>query len=115
MLVRIVDILERGKGNALNIGLKLSKTEFVCIVDADTEIRANSIEIALRCFDNKDVVAVGGRLAVRVENANYWQTVHHYEYKRSFDVIRRILYDFRAQYIVSGAFGFFRRDFIMQK
>lgn len=115
MLVRIVDILERGKGNALNIGLNLSKTEVVCIVDADTEIRANSIEIALKYFDNEDVVAVGGRLVVRVENANYWQKVQHYEYKRSFNIIRRILYYFRAQHIVSGAFGFFRRDFIMQK
>lgn len=60
--------------------MKLSKTEFVSIVDADTEIRANSIEIALRCFDNEAVVAVGGRLVVSVENANFWQTVQHYEY-----------------------------------
>ncbi len=49
-----------GKAKALNRGLDLIDEDFVVRIDADTEISARAIHVAMRHFANPQVGAVGG-------------------------------------------------------
>ena len=57
----VVDVSKiPGKARALNRGLDLIDEDFVVRIDADTEIEADAIKVAMRHFANAKVGAVGG-------------------------------------------------------
>ena len=117
-----------GKADALNMGINVAAYPyFVCIV-ADSVLQCDSLEKIVRpLLENAQVVAVGG--AVRPCNGAEIETgriirysmpkkllacMQVLEYDRSF-LASRILFDkFNGNIIISGAFGLFQKELVIQ-
>ena len=125
----VADKANGGKADALNAAINLSGAPLLCAVDADTLLEADSLLRAARPFvDEPDrTVVVGGTVRVangcRVRNGRVvdvgppkrplalLQTV---EYLRAFTMARLGWSRIGALTIVSGAFGLFRRDVVLE-
>lgn len=116
-----------GKADALNAALNLASGELVCAIDADTIVNADSLQWMVVPFvDRSDVVAVGG--TVRLSNggiletsrgprpgvpSNIWAGCQLVEYTRAFLIGRLGWNRLGGNLIVSGAFGVFRRQAVL--
>ena len=113
-LLREIFIQEKGKGNALNEGIRRAKNDLICVLDADCILKENALSQAMRHFDNDEVVAVGGRLLVAKEYSSLLEVAQYCEYMITFQIARRILDKLKAQCLISGAFGVFRKSVLLQ-
>jgi len=123
----VVDKENGGKADALNVGLNVSSAELVCAIDADTIIEPDALQRMVRPFLFEDrVVAAGG--TIRVANGSTirggrvllaraprrpiagFQAV---EYLRAFLIGRLGWNRLGGNLIISGAFGLFRSDAVM--
>lgn len=60
-MVREIFIREKGKGNAINEGIRRAKNDLICVLDADCVLKENALSQAVRHFENDEVmVAVAG-------------------------------------------------------
>jgi cellulose synthase/poly-beta-1,6-N-acetylglucosamine synthase-like glycosyltransferase len=117
-----------GKADAVNAGINASRTPLICITDADTLFESDALLRAVWPFiDDPLTVAVGGTVAVvngskvrggRVIEvrlpSNFVALIQALEYQRAFAVVRLGLSRLRAVSIISGAFGLFRRDAVIE-
>ncbi len=120
----VVDKLNGGKADALNVGLNLASGELVCAIDADTLIeRGALVRLARPMIIDPEVVATGGTIrpvnAVPTKNGqvldvtvprNMLAGVQVVEYLRAFLLGRLGLNRLGGNLIISGAFGLFRRE-----
>ena len=113
-VIRELFIREKGKGNAINEGIHRAKNDLICVLDADCILKDNALSQAVRHFDNDEVVAVGGRLLVAKEDASLLEIAQCCEYMITFQIARRILDKLKAQCLISGAFGVFRKSVLLQ-
>ena len=114
----------RGKADAMNAGLNLSRTPLFCIIDADSILEESALLRAVRPFveDPLRMVAVGG--TIRIANGcevhagrivrvglprRFLPMVQTLEYVRAFLMARMAWSHWRVLTIISGAFGIFRR------
>lgn len=111
---REVFIQKRGKGNALNIGISLSKYELICVLDADCILDDNALMNIIGHFKDESVVAAGGRLSVIQRNRKLIVKVQDYEYIRTFQITRNVFASLNAQCLISGAFGVFRKSSLVE-
>lgn len=118
-----------GKTDSLNVGLNLARYPLVCMVDADSILDSSALLTVAKPFSDEPdrVVATGGVvrvanecgvLAGRVVEARWpraWlpriQTV---EYLRAFLLGRAGWSRISGLVIISGAFGLFRRDLVVE-
>lgn len=125
----VVDKQNGGKADALNAAIDLASHPYVCAVDADSLLDSDALLRAVRPFiDAPDTtVAVGGTIRVvngclvragqvlEVRPPRQWlelfQTV---EYLRAFLLARMAWTRNQAVTIISGAFGIFRRDVLLE-
>lgn len=101
-----------GKSAAANLGLGYCTGEIIVIADADTTYDRDAFAELLRPFADPKVGAVSGNLGVRNTAASLltrWQAV---QYLVSISLGRRVTDMFDILFIVSGAFGAFRREAI---
>lgn len=125
----VLDKVNSGKADALNAGLGLVTTELFCAVDADSLIEADGLLRVVQPFveDPERVVAVGG--TVRVANgcgvragrvravalpSRLLPLLQTVEYLRAFMMARLAWGRIGCLMIVSGAFGLFRRDVVIE-
>ena len=123
----VVDKVNGGKADALNVGICAANYPLVCCIDADIILDEDALlRLARPMIESSKVVAVGG--IVRVANgceveagrvvkiSTPKQSVPNFqivEYLRAFMVGRTGWATVNALLIISGAFGMFRRkDFI---
>lgn len=120
----VVDKLNGGKADALNVGLNLASGELVCAIDADTLIeRGALVRLARPMIIDPRVVATGGTIrpvnAVPTRNGQVLDVtvprqllagVQVVEYLRAFLLGRLGLNRLGGNLIISGAFGLFRRE-----
>ena len=123
----VVDKANGGKADALNAGLNFATSELVCAIDADTLIEPDALQRMVRPFLYGDqVLAAGG--TIRIANNSLvrggrvvdvraprhpipgFQVV---EYLRAFLFGRLGWNRLGGNLIISGAFGLFRRDAVM--
>jgi cellulose synthase/poly-beta-1,6-N-acetylglucosamine synthase-like glycosyltransferase len=120
----VVDKENGGKADALNAGLNVATGALVCAVDADTLIEPDALLRMVRPFlESDDVVAAGG--TVRVANGSSVRSgrvvharaprrllagVQAVEYLRAFLFGRLGWNRLGGNLIISGAFGLFRRE-----
>ncbi len=117
-----------GKADALNMGINVAAYPYFLCIDADSVLQCDSLEKIVRpLLENAQVVAVGG--AVRPCNGAEIETgriirysmpkkllacMQVLEYDRSF-LASRILFDkFNGNIIISGAFGLFQKELVIQ-
>jgi cellulose synthase/poly-beta-1,6-N-acetylglucosamine synthase-like glycosyltransferase len=125
----VIDKVNGGKADAQNAGISLSRANHFCIVDGDTVLEPDALIRAVQPFlDDPDrTIAVGGTL--RIANGNsaengqvrrvrlsdrFLPRIQVVEYLRSFLMGRLAWSRINSLLIISGAFGLFRRDVVME-
>lgn len=117
-----------GKGDALNVGINASQYPYFICIDADSMLQTDSLErIVQPAMEDDDVVAVGGLIRVaqciRVDTDgkltyhlpwNFLASMQVMEYDRSFLASRILLDGFNGNLIISGAFGLFKKDVVIE-
>jgi cellulose synthase/poly-beta-1,6-N-acetylglucosamine synthase-like glycosyltransferase len=117
------------RADAVNAGVDLARYPLVCMVDADSILEENALVAVAKPFvdDPRRVVASGGVIRVangasvvrgRVEDARHssrWLArIQCVEYIRSFLLGRIGWSRMGSLLIISGAFGLFRRDVVVE-
>jgi cellulose synthase/poly-beta-1,6-N-acetylglucosamine synthase-like glycosyltransferase len=124
----VVDKVNGGKADSLNVALDAARFPFVVACDADTLIEPDALLRLARpfLFDQK-IAAVGGTIRVvnscRVEDgrvvdarvdARWLAGIQTVEYLRAFLFGRLGWNLLGGNLIISGAFGLFRRDYLTE-
>ena len=123
----VVDKDQGGKADAINAALNVATAELVCVIDTDTLIEPDALQLLVRPFiDREDVLAAGA--TVRVANGSTarggrvrtvraprralagFQAV---EYLRAFLFGRLGWNRLGGNLVISGAFGLFRREALL--
>ncbi|MEZ0276399.1 MAG: glycosyltransferase family 2 protein [Roseimicrobium sp.] len=125
----VVDKQNGGKADALNAAIDLASHPYVCAVDADSLLDSDALLRAVRPFvDAPDTtLAVGGTIRVvngcqvrsgqvlEVRPPKHWlELFQAVEYLRAFLLARMAWTSNQAVTIISGAFGIFRRDVLLE-
>lgn len=125
----VIDKENGKKGDALNAGINYSNYPLICCLDSDGILDEKGLsQICLPFFENpEETVAVGGTIRVindtevycgRVRETkiswNYFSIIQIVEYLRAF-LVGRMGWDYiRCNTIVSGAFGLFKKDVVIE-
>lgn len=125
----LVDKVNGGKADALNAGINFAKHDYLCCVDADSLLESDALTKIMYqvVADEKELVACGGNIIpvndceVRMGSIRRYappkaamarfQTV---EYLRAFLAGRLGWAYARSLLIISGAFGIFKRQRVME-
>jgi len=124
----VIDKVNGGKADALNVGLNHCRSPLVCSLDADTIVERRALLRMVEPFlyGSERVAAVGG--TVRVANGcsvrdgqivdvdlprSWLARFQIVEYLRAFGSGRLGFNRLGGNLIISGAFGMFRRDALM--
>ena len=117
-----------GKADAINMGINTCRFPWFICMDADSALQRDSLSRIVRpILEQENVVAVGGVVrpsnGVELKNGrivsyhipkNLLAAMQVMEYDRSF-LASRILFDkFNGSLIISGAFGLFRKDLVIE-
>lgn len=123
----VIDKNNGGKADALNVGLNYCRTPVFCAMDADTLLQSDALMRVARPFmDDRDTIAVGGIIRIvngcKVDSGvvkdvrmpkNLLAQLQVLEYLRAFLTGRMGWSALRAMLIISGAFGLFRRAYVV--
>ena len=121
----VIDKVNGGsKADAVNAGINAASGRLVLVIDADTMLEPDALSRAAMPFlENPDTVAVGGYVAIangcRIEHSrvtdvgmprSWLARFQIVEYMRSFLLFRLACASGNGVALISGAFGLFRRD-----
>jgi peptidoglycan-N-acetylglucosamine deacetylase len=125
----VVDKQNGGKADALNVGINVSKQPYVCGIDADSILEGDALlKLASSMLDDtKPYVALGGNIypangftfdkgkvekrSIPKEMICRFQTI---EYLRAFTSGRIGWSELRSLMIISGAFGLFQKEALIE-
>lgn len=125
--LRVIDKDNGGKADSLNAGINAARYPLFCGVDADSILQRDSLQKVVKPFlRDPTMVATGG--TIRVANGcdvrrgdvrqvdlprNLWALFQVMEYLRSFLFGRLGWSSLNAMLIISGAFGVFRKQVVI--
>jgi cellulose synthase/poly-beta-1,6-N-acetylglucosamine synthase-like glycosyltransferase len=123
----VVDKENGGKADSLNAGLNAARYPYVLAVDADTLVESDALLRLARPFLlGKSIAAIGGTIRVanncRIEHGRVVEArvdsrwlpgIQTVEYLRAFLFGRLGWNRLGGNMIISGAFGLFRRDYLL--
>ena len=125
----VVDKENGGKSDALNAGINCCRTSLFCAIDADSILEPDALLRVVRPFidDPHLTIAAGGTIRIangcKVDSGriseihlprNFLALVQIVEYLRAFLSARLGLGQMQALTVISGAFGLFRRDHVVE-
>ncbi|SDW06977.1 Glycosyltransferase, catalytic subunit of cellulose synthase and poly-beta-1,6-N-acetylglucosamine synthase [Marinococcus luteus] len=114
-----------GKADALNAGIEYAAEEVVVTLDADTVLTPEALPVINNKFSDPDVVAAGGMVHVlqtktasplrklTLAGTSMLLRVQMLDFLKAFYVTKLSLARFQALAIISGAFGIFRKDALL--
>lgn len=119
----IIDKVNGGKADAINVGINYSKKKLICTIDADSVLDQQALKQTVQpMMNNERVFVSGGQLAVangvslrdnHVINStlprNPWVQWQIIEYLKSFMIARYSMSKINAILIMSGAFSVYKR------
>lgn len=125
--ITLINKANGGKADSINAGINASRYPYFVCMDADSILQKDSLSmIAVPVLENHDVVAVGSMIRISndcvFENGELVQmrlprrltpAFQVLEYERSFLASRILLDKFNANLIISGAFGLFKKDAVI--
>ncbi|VVM42513.1 hypothetical protein PS662_00368 [Pseudomonas fluorescens] len=103
-----------GRVSSLNAGLSLASGEIVMALDGDTSFDNNMVSAIVRNFEDPSVPAVAGSLRVRNVWGSWVTAMQALEYLLSIHMSKIGLAEWNLVNNVSGAFGAFRRSFLVK-
>ena len=125
--ITLINKKNGGKADAINMGINASKYPYFTCMDADSILQRDSLtKIAIPVLESQDVIAVGSM--IRISNDSEFENgelvklrlpkkllpaFQVLEYERSFLASRILLDKFNANLIISGAFGLFKKDAVI--
>ncbi|MCM3618853.1 glycosyltransferase [Sutcliffiella horikoshii] len=122
----VLDKVNGGKADALNAGIIVSSNNIIVTLDADSILDNQSLSIINNTFEDKSIIAAGGMVHVlqgrkMVDDklvpslkSKFIVRLQLIEYLRGFYVYKASLAKSNALSIISGAFGIFRRDVLLE-
>ncbi|MEW6238546.1 MAG: glycosyltransferase [Candidatus Omnitrophota bacterium] len=124
----IIDKQNGGKADTLNAGINFCRTPIFCAMDADSLLEQDALARIVRPFlEDEKTVAAGG--VIRIANGcnvragmlsqvrlpqNWLAKFQVLEYLRAFLAGRMGWESLNATFIISGAFGLFRRSIVVE-
>lgn len=102
-----------GRVSSLNAGLQAATGEIVFAMDGDTSFDNNVVSDMVRHFEDPNVPAVSGCLRVRNTWTSFATVMQSLEYFLSIQTSRVGLSEWNTVNNISGAFGAFRRSFLV--
>jgi cellulose synthase/poly-beta-1,6-N-acetylglucosamine synthase-like glycosyltransferase len=123
----LIDKVNGGKADAINAGINAARYPLVCVMDADSLLEEHALARAVLPFlEDPATLAAGGIIRIangcRVEQGRVtdvrlprsrFATFQVVEYLRAFLSGRVAQSAFNGLLIISGAFGVFRRDVVV--
>ncbi|VVM98259.1 glycosyltransferase family 2 protein [Pseudomonas fluorescens] len=103
-----------GRVSSLNAGLAHASGEIVMALDGDTSFDNNMVSAMVRHFADPSVPAVAGSLRVRNAWSSMTAAMQALEYLLSIHLSKIGLAEWNLVNNISGAFGAFRRSFLMK-
>lgn len=126
--LKIINKENGGKADSLNAGLNYSQTPLFCCIDADSILERDSLQLVISPFlEDETTIASGG--TIRIANGckvkdghlekiglpkNPLALVQIIEYLRAFLFGRMGWSVLNSMLIISGAFGVFRRNIVIE-
>ncbi len=126
-MLRVIDKVNGGKADSLNVGINVSRYPLFCCIDADSILERNSLRRVVQPFlDDATTIASGG--TIRIANGcevsqgfltkiglptNILALFQLVEYLRAFLFGRVGWTPLNAVLIISGAFGVFHKDTVV--
>ncbi|MEK6706471.1 MAG: glycosyltransferase [Bdellovibrionota bacterium] len=125
----VIDKTNTGKADSLNVGIGVARHDIICSVDADTIPEPDCLSKTIIPFIDRpgETIATGGTVRVingcqlksqKVEKStlpsNFWALFQVVEYVRVFFCGRVGWNSFNATIIISGAFGLFSKQAIIE-
>lgn len=101
------------KAGAINYGLWFATGEIITVVDADTLIERNAIQLLVKQFSRPNVVAVSGNVRILSGDGGVNSLIsrlQQYEYLLSLEMGRRFNAIMNMLIIIPGALGAFKRE-----
>jgi cellulose synthase/poly-beta-1,6-N-acetylglucosamine synthase-like glycosyltransferase len=102
-----------GKANALNFGIEESSGDLIMVVDSDSKLSNNAVELMVNYFNEEKVGAVAGSVFVsnRVNSITKLQAL---EYIEGLNMVRNGQAFFSLVSIIPGPIGMFRKSAIVE-
>jgi cellulose synthase/poly-beta-1,6-N-acetylglucosamine synthase-like glycosyltransferase len=97
-----------GKSSALNLGIKVSKAEFVLCMDGDSLLTPSSLKVAVRHFVNPEIGAVAGNVKV-LNRGKFFTDLQALEYLEGLNMARSAQSSIKLVNIIPGPIGLFRK------
>ena len=124
----MIDKENGGKADAINAGINAARYPLICVMDADSLLEEHALTRAVLPFiEDPSTIAAGGIIRIangcRIENGRVLQVrlppnplamFQVVEYFRAFLGGRVAQSSLKALLIISGAFGLFRRDLVLE-
>ncbi|GAA0720948.1 hypothetical protein GCM10008905_10760 [Clostridium malenominatum] len=115
----VIDKENNGKAESLNAGVRFSKNELVLTLDADCILKQDALKIMNNTFADKKVIASGGAVHTmqmfKLNNpAKLLILLQSLDYIKGFYIYKASLAYNKALAIISGAFGIFKRDVLLE-
>ena len=115
----VIDKYNSGKAHSLNVGTAFAKKELVLTMDGDCILEKNALINMNKTFEDEDVIASGGvvhimqmfKLENKVRGIVLMQAL---DYIKGFYIYKASLAYNDALGIISGAFGVFRKNILME-
>ncbi|WP_457565151.1 glycosyltransferase [Caminibacter sp.] len=98
-----------GKANAINFGIEHSNGEIIMVVDADSKLEKNAVELMVRYFINPEIAAVAGSVYVSNRN-NLITKLQALEYIEGLNMVRNGQAFLKLVNIIPGPIGMFRKN-----
>ena len=124
----VIDKNNGGKADAINAGVNAARYPLVCVIDADSILEPEALmRAALPFVENPNTLATGGIIRIvngctvdegrvtKIDMPDSWLACFQVvEYLRAFLSGRVAMSAANALLIISGAFGVFRRDAVLE-
>ncbi|MBN2896402.1 MAG: glycosyltransferase family 2 protein [Campylobacterales bacterium] len=110
--LRVLSKPNGGKARAINFGMEHATGDLIMVVDADSALSINAVELMVPYFDDAEVAAVAG--SVYVSNRDNTLTrLQALEYIEGLNMVRNGQAFLKLVNIVPGPIGVFRKEAVM--
>jgi cellulose synthase/poly-beta-1,6-N-acetylglucosamine synthase-like glycosyltransferase len=108
-VVRPIRKANGGKSSAINEGIKHSTGELIMVVDADSKLKSDAVELMQSYFTDPQIAAVAGSVFV-INKVNMITKLQALEYIEGLNMIRNGQALVKLVNIIPGPIGMFRKD-----